>query len=49
LLDAKSWFGTTASWVGSALADIMKSDAAQKTLATVTEATAKAAIASFVD
>jgi len=47
LLDAKSWFGTTASWVGSALADIMKSEAAQKTLETVTEATTKAVIASL--
>ena len=48
LLDAKSWFGTTVSWVGSALGDILKSEAAQKTLGTVTEATTKAAIASFV-
>jgi hypothetical protein len=48
LLDAKSWFGTTASWVGSELGDILKSEAAQKTLGTVTEATTKAAIASFV-
>src|SRR2546423_13219912 len=48
LLDAKSWFGTTASWVGSALGDIVKSEAAQKTLRTVTEATTKAVIASFV-
>jgi hypothetical protein len=48
LLDAKSWFGVTASWVGSALGDILKSEAAQKTLGTVTEATTKAAIASFV-
>jgi hypothetical protein len=49
LLDAKSWFGTTASWVGSALADIVKSEAAQKTLETVTEATTKAVIASCVN
>jgi hypothetical protein len=48
LLDAKSWFGTTASWAGSELGDILKSEAAQKTLGTVTEATTKAAIASFV-
>ena len=48
LLDAKSWFGSTASWVGKALGDILKSEAAQKTLGTVTEATAKAAIDSFV-
>ncbi|HXA70387.1 MAG TPA: hypothetical protein VNW24_08065 [Stellaceae bacterium] len=49
LLDAKSWFGITASWVGSELGNILKSEAAQKTLGTVTEATTKAAIASFVN
>jgi hypothetical protein len=48
LLDAKSWFGTTASWVGGALGDVIKSEAAQKTLTTVTEAGTKAAIASFL-
>lgn len=48
LLDAKSWFGVTASWVGDALGDILKSEPAQKTLHTVTEAATKAAIASFV-
>jgi hypothetical protein len=48
LLDAKSWFGSTASWVGNALGDILKSEAAQKTIGTVTEATTKAAIDSFV-
>ncbi len=47
LKDAKSWFGSTASWVGNALSDILKSDAAQKTLGTVTEAATKAAITSF--
>ena len=48
LLDAKSRFGSTASWVDNALGDILKSEAAQKTLGTVTEAATKAAIASFV-
>lgn len=48
LLDAKSWFGATASWVGGALGEIVKSEAAQKTLGTVTEAATKAAIAPFV-
>jgi hypothetical protein len=48
LLDAKSWFGSSATWVGNALGDILKSEAAQKTLGTVTEAATKAAIASFV-
>jgi hypothetical protein len=37
LLDAKSWFGTSVSWVGSGLGEILKSEAAQKTLGTVTE------------
>jgi hypothetical protein len=48
LLDAKSWFGGTASWVGNALSDILKSEAAQKTLHTVTDAATKAAIESFL-
>jgi hypothetical protein len=48
LLDAKSWFGSTASWVGNALGDILKSEAAQKTVGTITEATTKAAIEAFV-
>jgi hypothetical protein len=47
LLDAKSWFGSTTSWVGQALGDILKSEAAQKTIGTVTEATTKAVIDSF--
>lgn len=47
LLDAKSWFGSTAPWVGNALGDILKSEAAQKTIGTVTEAATKATIASF--
>ena len=49
LLDAKSWFGTSASWVGSALGEILNSEAAQKTLRTVTETATKAAIASFLN
>jgi len=48
LLDAKSWFGGTASWVGNALSDILKSEAAQKTVGTVTEAATKVAIDSFM-
>lgn len=47
LLDAKAFFGDALSWAGQALGDILKSDAAQKTLGTVTEATTKAAIDSF--
>ena len=48
LLDAKSWFGDAASWVGGALGDILKCEPAQKTLGTVTEAATKAAISSFL-
>ncbi len=48
LIDAKSWFGGAASWIGNALGDILKSEAAQKTLGTVTEATTKAAIDLFM-
>jgi hypothetical protein len=48
LLDAKVWFGSTASWIGHALGEILKSEAAQKTIGTVTEAATKAAITSFV-
>ena len=47
LIDAKSWFGGSAMSIGHALRDILKSEAAQKTLGTVTEAATKAAIASF--
>ncbi|SIT48165.1 hypothetical protein BN2475_950007 [Paraburkholderia ribeironis] len=48
LIDARSWFGNTASWVGNAIGDILKSEAAQKTIGTVSEAATKAAIDSFV-
>lgn len=47
LIDAKAWFGGATPWVGRAVADILKSEAAQKTLGTVTEAATKAAITSF--
>src|SRR5438874_1174718 len=48
LLDAKSWFGSAASWVGNALGDILKGEAAQKTIGTVTEASTRATIDSFL-
>jgi hypothetical protein len=47
LLDAKTFFGSTLSWVGKALGDILKSEAAQKTIGTITEGATKAAIDSF--
>ena len=48
LIDAKSWFGSSANWAGKALGDILKGEAAQKTIGTVTEAATKAAIDSFL-
>jgi hypothetical protein len=48
LIDAKSWFGNNATWVGKALRDILKSEAAQKALAAVTEGVTKAAVESFL-
>jgi len=48
LLDANAFFGTTLSGIGRALGDILKTEAAQKTISTVTEATTKAAIDSLL-
>jgi hypothetical protein len=48
LLDAKSWFGNTANWVGKALGDILRSEPAQKALGAVSEGVTKAAIESFL-
>ncbi len=47
LLDAKSWFQNSAAWVGSEVSAILKSEAAQKTIATITEASVQATIKSF--
>jgi hypothetical protein len=49
LLDAKSWFGGAPSWIGKALGDILKSEAAQKTIGEITEATTKALVDTFSD
>jgi hypothetical protein len=48
LIDAKSWFVSAAKWVGKSVGDILKGEAAQKTIGTVTEAATKAAIDSFL-
>jgi hypothetical protein len=48
LLDAKSWFGSTATWVGKGLVDILRSEPAQKALSAVTEGITKAAVESFL-
>jgi hypothetical protein len=47
LLDAKSWFSSKATWVGEQIGKILKSEAAQKTIATITEAGLQATIKSF--
>lgn len=47
LLDARPWFSSTATWVGNALGDILKSEAAQKTIGTITEASTRATIESM--
>ncbi len=44
LVDAKQFLGGVAGWAWNELTDILKSEAAQKTLATVTEASTRAAI-----
>jgi ABC-type branched-subunit amino acid transport system substrate-binding protein len=48
LLDAKSWFDITATWVGKALVAILKSEPGQKALGAVSEGVTKAAIESFL-
>jgi hypothetical protein len=48
LLDAKSWFGNNATWVGKALGHILRSEPAQKALSAVTEGGTKAAVESFL-
>jgi hypothetical protein len=47
LLDAKSWFSSNAIWVGEQIGKVLKSEAAQKTIGTITEAGLQATIKSF--
>ncbi|HLZ27492.1 MAG TPA: hypothetical protein VKV73_09240 [Chloroflexota bacterium] len=47
LVDAKNFLGAVAGWALDALSRILKSDAAQKTIGTITEASTKAAISSI--
>jgi len=47
LRDAKSFLTSSASWVWEGLTQILTSEAAQKTIATITEAGTKAAIQSL--
>jgi hypothetical protein len=45
LLDAKQFLGGAAGWAWEELGGILKSEAAQKTIATISEATTRTAIA----
>jgi hypothetical protein len=47
LVDAKNFLGTSAGWAWTEMTAILKSDAAQKTIGTITEASTRAAIASL--
>jgi hypothetical protein len=47
LVDAKAFFAGTATWVLDSLGTLLRSEAAQRTLATVTEASTQAAIRSL--
>jgi len=48
LLEAKHWFSSAASWVWDEVSEILKSDAAQKTISTITESSVRAAIKSIL-
>jgi hypothetical protein len=48
LKDAKLWFSHTASSIGNSLRSILLSDAAQATIATITDSATKAAISQFL-
>lgn len=48
LVDAKSWFGTTASWAWEELTEIIKAESAQKLIAGIAKTGVKAAIAALL-
>lgn len=48
LMEAKGTLATFAGWTWTGLSDILKSEAAQKTIGTITEAGTKAAIGSLI-
>ena len=48
LLDAKGWFSSAASWAWDEINKILKSDAAQKTITTISEAGVQGAIKSLI-
>lgn len=48
LLDAKGWLSSAASWAWDEVSKILKSEAAQKTIATITEASVRGAIKSLI-
>lgn len=48
LLDAKTWFTSTAKWGWEKITHILKSDAAKKVIETIAEVGTKAAIAALI-
>lgn len=48
LVDMRTFAASTAAWLRDALADVLESDAAQKTIGTVTEAGTQAAVKAFL-
>jgi hypothetical protein len=47
LLDMKNFVATTAGWIGHSVGNILRSEAAQKTISSITEAGTQAAIKAF--
>jgi hypothetical protein len=47
LLDAKGWFSSTASWVWDEMSKILQSETAQKSIATISEASVRGVIKSL--
>jgi hypothetical protein len=48
LIDAKSWFSNKAGGIWTKLSNILKSDAAQTTIGTITESATRGAIKAFI-
>ena len=48
LIDGKNWFSNKASGIWNKLSSILKSDAAQKTIGTITESAVKGSIQAFI-
>jgi hypothetical protein len=48
LKEAKAWFGTSATWVGERIGNILKSEAVQKTVSTLAETGIKMAVLGYL-